>query len=110
MFTLNRWQSGTAALMALSVTVGTVAPFVTAAPSFAQTTFSDVSSNYWAANFIQQLSQRGVIAGFPDGTFRPEEAVTRAQFAAMVNKAFQKAQQRSPINFSDVPSNYWASK
>lgn len=109
MFTLNRLQSGTAALMALSVTVATVAPFITASPSFAQTTFSDVSSNYWAAQFIQQLSQRGVIAGFPDGTFRPEDAVTRAQFAAMVNKAFQKAQQRQAINFVDVPSNYWAS-
>ncbi|MDF5706612.1 MAG: S-layer homology domain-containing protein [Nostoc sp. S4] len=108
MFTLKRWQSRTAALMALSVTVGTVAPLMTAAPSLAQTTFSDVSSNYWAADFIQQLSQRGVIAGFPDGSFRPEEAVTRAQFAAMVNKAFQKSQQRSPINFADVPSNYWA--
>ncbi len=109
MFSLNRLQSGTAALMALSVTVGTVAPFITASPSFAQTTFSDVSSNYWAAQFIQQLSGRGVIAGFPDGTFRPEEPVTRAQFAAMVNKAFQKAQQRQAINFTDVPSNYWAS-
>ncbi|OUL17756.1 S-layer homology domain-containing protein [Nostoc sp. 106C] len=108
MFALNRWQSGTAALMALSVTAGTVAPFMIAAPSFAQTTFSDVSSNYWAAQFIQQLSQRGVIAGFPDGSFRPEEAVTRAQFAAMVNKAFQKSPQRQAINFTDVPSNYWA--
>ncbi|MCC5652364.1 S-layer homology domain-containing protein [Nostoc sp. XA013] len=109
MFTLNSLQSGTAALMALSVTVGTVAPFITASPSFAQTSFSDVSSNYWAAQFIQQLSQRGVIAGFPDGSFRPEEPVTRAQFAAMVNKAFQKAPQRQAINFADVPSNYWAS-
>ena len=109
MFTLNCWQSRTAALMALSVTVGTVAPFITASPSLAQTTFSDVSSNYWAAQFIQQLSQRGVIAGFPNGSFRPEEPVTRAQFAAMVNKAFQKAQQRQPISFADVPSNYWAS-
>jgi hypothetical protein len=71
--------------------------------------FSDVSSNYWAAQFIQQLSQRGVIAGFPDSSFRPEEPVTRAQFAAMVNKAFKKAQQRQAIKFSDVPSNYWAS-
>ena len=109
MFNLNRWQSRTAALMALSVTVVTVAPFITASPSLAQTTFSDVSSNYWAAQFIQQLSQRGVIAGFPDGSFRPEEPVTRAQFAAMVNKAFQKAQERQTINFTDVPSNYWAS-
>ncbi len=109
MFSLNRLQSGTAALMALSVTVGTVAPFITTSPSFAQTTFSDVSSNYWAAQFIQQLSGRGVIAGFPDGSFRPEEPVTRAQFAAMVNKAFQKAPQRQAINFADVPGNYWAS-
>ncbi|MBD2353282.1 S-layer homology domain-containing protein [Tolypothrix sp. FACHB-123] len=108
MFALNRWQSGTAALMALSITTGTVAPLFTATPSFAQTTFTDVSSNYWASQFIQQLSQRGVIAGFPDGSFRPEEPVTRAQFAAMVNKAFQKAPQRQAINFTDVPSNYWA--
>lgn len=109
MFNLNRWQSSTAALMALSVTAGTVAPFLVASPSLAQTTFSDVSSNYWAAQFIQQLSQRGVIAGFPDGSFRPEEPVTRAQFAAMVNKAFQKTPQRQAIGFVDVPSNYWAS-
>ncbi|AUT03950.1 S-layer protein [Nostoc sp. CENA543] len=108
MFRLNRWQSGTAALMALSVTAGTVAPFVVAAPSFAQTTFSDVSSNYWASPFIRELSQRGVIAGFPDGSFRPEEPVTRAQFAAMVNKAFQKAPERQPIRFVDVSTNYWA--
>ncbi|MBW4559980.1 MAG: S-layer homology domain-containing protein [Mojavia pulchra JT2-VF2] len=109
MFALNHWQSGTAALMALSITAGAVAPFIAVTPSLAQTTFSDVSSNYWAAQFIQQLSQRGVIAGFPDGSFRPEEPVTRAQFAAMVNKAFQKAPQRQAINFIDVPSNYWAS-
>ncbi|BAZ53490.1 S-layer domain-containing protein [Nostoc sp. NIES-4103] len=109
MFTnLNRWQSATSAFMALSITAGTVAPFIAATPSLAQTTFYDVSSNYWAAQFIRELSQRGVIAGFPDGSFRPEEPVTRAQFAAMVNKAFQKAQQRQGIRFADVPSNYWA--
>ncbi|MGM3308515.1 S-layer homology domain-containing protein [Anabaena sp. WFMT] len=108
MLNLNRLQSQTALLMALSVTVGTVAPLITATPSLAQTSFSDVSSNYWASQFIQQLSQRGVIAGFPDGTFRPEEPVTRAQFAAMINKAFNKSAQRQAINFNDVPSNYWA--
>jgi hypothetical protein len=107
MFTLNRLQSKTALLMALSVSAGSIAPLMTSAPSLAQTSFSDVSSGYWAAQFIQQLSQRGVIAGFPDGTFRPEEPVTRAQFAAMINKAFSKSAQRQPINFNDVPSNYW---
>jgi hypothetical protein len=108
MFTQFRWQSGCAAFMALSITAGAIAPLVTAAPSLAQTSFSDVSSNYWAGQFIQELAQRGVIAGFPDGSFRPEEPVTRAQFAAMLNKAFQKSSERQAVNFVDVSRNYWA--
>jgi hypothetical protein len=70
--------------------------------------FNDVSPNYWAANFINPLVQKGVIAGFPDGTFKPDAPVTRAQFAAMVQKALPKNQIRSAINFNDVPSNHWA--
>jgi hypothetical protein len=108
MFNQLRWQSGCAAFMALGITTGAIAPLVTAAPSFAQTSFSDVSSNYWAGQFIQELAQRGVIAGFPDGSFRPEEPVTRAQFAAMLNKVFQKPTERQVVNFVDVASNYWA--
>jgi hypothetical protein len=106
----KRWQSGLAAFMVMGITAGTVAPMVAPAPSFAQTatSFSDVQSNYWAAQFIQSLAQRGVIAGFPDGSFRPDEQVTRAQFAAMLNKAFQKNQVRQGISFVDVRSNFWA--
>ncbi|NJR19648.1 MAG: S-layer homology domain-containing protein [Calothrix sp. CSU_2_0] len=106
----KRWQSGLAAFMAMGITAGTVAPIVAPAPSFAQTatSFSDVQSNYWAAQFIQSLAQRGVIAGFPDGSFRPDEQVTRAQFAAMLNKAFQKNQVRQATSFVDIRSNFWA--
>ncbi|MEB3182041.1 MAG: S-layer homology domain-containing protein [Nostocaceae cyanobacterium] len=108
MSTFYRWQSGTAAFLALGITGGTLAPLLTPGPSFAQTRFSDVSSNYWAAEFIQELSRRDIIAGFPDGTFRPDEAVTRAQFAAMIRKAFQKPKKRDAIRFVDVPATYWA--
>jgi hypothetical protein len=106
----KRYTSGLAAFMVMGMSAGTLAPMLTPAPSFAQsaTSFSDVQSNYWAAPFIQSLSQRGVIAGFTDGSFRPEQAVTRAQFAAMLNKAFQKNQIRQGTNFNDVRSNYWA--
>ncbi|MBD2770771.1 S-layer homology domain-containing protein [Iningainema tapete] len=111
MFNHQRWHSGCAALLVLGMTAGTVAPLVTSTPSFAQNfaqaSFSDVQSNYWASQFIQALAQRDVIAGFPDGTFRPEEPVTRAQFAAMLRKAFQKAPQRQATRFVDVPSNFW---
>lgn len=109
MSNFNLWQSRTAALMALTITTGAIAPLVGSAPSFAQTaSFSDVPSNYWARDFITQLSQRNIIAGFPDGTFKPEQSVTRAQFAAMVSKAFQAAQKRNATQFSDVTANYWA--
>lgn len=108
MSNFSRWRSQTAAFMALSVTAGAVAPLFATAPTFAQTTFSDVSSNYWARGFIQELAQRDIIAGFPDGSFRPEQPVTRAQFAAMLRKAFEKAEQRASIRFTDVPQDYWA--
>ena len=108
MSNLNNWKSKCAAFMAVGITAGTVAPLVAPAPTLAQTSFYDVSSNYWAAPFIQELAQRGVIAGFPDGSFRPDAPVTRSQYAAMIRKAFNKAQERRPINFVDVSSSYWA--
>jgi S-layer homology domain len=106
----NRFSKGFAAFMAFGISAGTVAPMIVSAPSFAQTanSFTDVQSNYWASQFIQELGQRGVIAGFPDGSFRPEAPVTRAQFAAMLNKAFQKNPTRTATRFVDVRSNYWA--
>ena len=72
---------------------------------------SDVSSDYWARPFIQALADNNVIAGFPDGTFRPNQAVTRAEFAALIQKAFgnqNRVRQLNPGGFSDVPANYWA--
>ncbi len=108
MSNLNRWKSKFATFMALGITAGTVAPLVAPAPSFAQSSFYDVSSNYWAAPFIKELAQRGVIAGFPDGSFRPDAPVTRSQYAAMIRKAFNKRPERQGINFVDVSSNYWA--
>lgn len=104
----NAWKSGIALLVALGLVGGAIAPLVNPAPVLAQTTFPDVPSNYWAAGFIQALAQRGIIVGFAeDGTFRPEEPVTRAQFAAMINKAFQRQSIRPAVQFTDVPSNYW---
>ncbi len=70
------------------------------------TTFPDIQGN-WAQSFIEALAARGVIRGFPDGTFRPDDPVTRAQFAAMIRQAFQKAPKRSGTQFVDVPVNYW---
>lgn len=104
------FQANTAVAMTLAISAATIAPaIVTSAPAHAQTTFSDVASNYWASNFIQALSARGVIKGFPDGRFRPNEVVTRAQFASMVSGAFNTPNVRSSADFQDVSSSYWGS-
>ena len=113
MSNLKRLKSGTALLLMLGMSAGSMAPLVetivSPAPAVAQAiNFSDVSSSYWAASFIQELAQRDVIAGFPDGTFRPNDPVTRAQFAAMVRKAFNKNKIRNAVNFVDLSSTYWA--
>ena len=106
----NPLQAKTAGIMAIALSAGSIAPVFMSAPVFAQNaTFNDVSSNYWASSFINELSRRDIIAGFPDGSFRPDQNVTRAQFAAIVRKAFEKSPERSAINFTDVPANYWAS-
>lgn len=72
-------------------------------------TFPDIQGN-WARSFIEALAARDIIVGFPDGTFRPDEPVTRAQFAAMLRKAFPKDPIRPESQFVDVPPNYWGYK
>ncbi len=72
------------------------------------TAFIDVAPNYWAKSYIEALASKGVIAGFPDGSFKPNEPVTRAQFAAIINKAFAPQAQQQATNFRDVSRNFWA--
>jgi len=100
-------KSGSAALLALGMTASTLAPLVISAPASAQTNFSDVRS-HWAGEFITKLAAENVIAGFPDGTFKPDQPVTRAQFAAIIRQAFNESQVRQIRGFADVPANYWA--
>lgn len=101
-------KSGLALTLALGSIAGAAAPLVMTAPASAQATFSDVASDNWASPFIQELASRNIIAGFPDGTYRPNDPVTRAQFAAILLKAFPNAPRvNTPINFADVPGNYW---
>jgi hypothetical protein len=101
-------RSTTALLVAVSFIGSSAIPFISIASALAQTTFNDVPTNYWAQTFIQELASRDIIKGFPDGGFRPNDPVTRAQFAAMLNKAMTKAPTRNGVTFVDVDPNYWA--
>lgn len=92
----------------LSLPVATLSLLLGQISAQAQTTFSDVPSDYWAAQFIQALGDRGVIRGFADGSFRPNDPITRAQFAVLVDQAFEQPTVRGAVGFRDVPSSYWA--
>lgn len=70
--------------------------------------FKDVPANYWAKSYIEALASQNIIAGFPDRSFKPNEPVTRAQFATIVTKALTPPSKRASIQFKDVASNFWA--
>ena len=70
---------------------------------------SDVGGN-WAEPFIKALVAKDIIKGYPDGTFKPDQPVTRAEFAALLNKAFELKDVRAARKFKDVPKKYWAAE
>ena len=70
--------------------------------------FPDIT-NHWARPFIEALARRGILNGYPDGKFRPDNSVTRAEFAAIITTTFSKIpKKREYVPFVDVPDNYWA--
>jgi S-layer homology domain len=70
---------------------------------------TDVAGN-WAEPFIRILVEKGIISSYPDGNFRPDKPVSRAEFAALLNKAFDLQQVREGAKFKDVPTKYWAAE
>ncbi|MCC5627259.1 DUF1565 domain-containing protein [Nostoc sphaeroides CHAB 2801] len=67
-------------------------------------------TNHWAGGFIRELVKLGIVNGFPDRTFKPDATMTRAQYAALLVKAFNPSPNRPVIKFKDVPADFWASK
>ena len=51
--------------------------------------FKDVPDTHWAAKAIDELSDKGIIKGYEDGTFKPEQSVTRAEVAVMISRAME---------------------
>lgn len=107
MATLRQWQQKTAFLLSVGLTSTTAIPFLSA-PAAAQANLSDIQG-HWAQSCIQSLAQRGVINGYPDGSFRPNAPVSRAEYATLVGNAFPSAPRiQSARSFRDIRSNYWA--
>ncbi len=72
--------------------------------------YPDVDSTHWAAKQIEELTEKGVIVGYPDGTFKPDENVSRAEFASMAIKALgqEHTTVAQPVAFTDIDTSFWA--
>ena len=68
--------------------------------------YSDVAADAWCAEAVRVMSALGIVTGYSDGTFRPNEPITRAQFAVI---AMRFTDVTAPVGqgFSDVPSTAW---
>ena len=84
---------------ALSLSLAVSATALAAIPS-------DIGG-HWAQGTIIQWTTNGYISGYPDGTFKPDNSITRAEFVVMVNKAMGY-NKRGNAYFSDVSAAHWA--
>ena len=78
--------------------------------------FSDVPSSHWAAKYINFAATRGWVNGYADGTFRPNNSITRAEVAAVTCRLLERNADQSYIRshlselraFTDVNESHWA--
>ena len=79
--------------------------FCLSMPSIAAS-FTDINEKHWAYTAISELVSKGTISGYTDGSFRPDNTVTRAEFVKMVGEGTKKR----TSDYSDVPQGHWAYK
>jgi len=71
--------------------------------------FPDVGNSHWAKDFINAAALHGIIRGYPDGSFRPNEPVTRAEMTVMAAIAYDMTAPSGKGNyFTDLTENHWA--
>lgn len=94
---------------ALTITLGGMLVFSQSGQAAVH--FSDVPASSWAGQFIDYLTGRSIITGYPDQSFRPNQPVTRAEFAVMLAKSQGiSAASTGSTSFVDVPATHWAAQ
>jgi hypothetical protein len=67
----------------------------------------DVPDSLVAAPYIDELVEQDLISGYLNDEFKPQRPITRAEFAALVNRAFVQQPASEPLAFEDVPGDFW---
>lgn len=68
--------------------------------------FTDLGADHWAARSLQRWSEIGVMSGYGDGTIRPNQQITRAEFAVIINRLFHYKKEASALP-ADAAGNRW---
>ena len=69
--------------------------------------FSDVDGDDWFNTAVSTMSAMGIVDGYEDGTFRPDQPITRAEFVTIATRFFDYAAQYEPGTFTDVEGDEW---
>lgn len=96
----------------------TRAQFATMAARFSEvvynggSTFTDVPENHWAARYIALAQHLGYVDGYPDGTFRPDQHITRAEAMTLINRVLERAVEENHmlsnmVHWPDNPVSAW---
>jgi hypothetical protein len=88
-----------------TITVNARKVTAVAPPQAEQAGLKDVSG-HWAAASIDEMIEKGIVSGYPDGTFKPEQPITRAEFTVMLVKAFNLPAEGNKV-FDDT-AGHWA--
>ena len=90
--------------MAMILFAGTMT--ISSAPTVTALAATD-TNGHWAESTINKWTASGYISGYPDGTFKPNNAISRAEFVTLANKAFSYNVPTS-ISFKDLEPSHWA--
>lgn len=92
-------------VLAVAVVISSLAVIPVSATDNTDIKFDD-TNGHWAESYIKEFIKNGYIDGYEDGTFKPDNNITRAEFIKMINKAFGFSD-KGDENFVDVNENDW---
>lgn len=69
--------------------------------------FSDIKKDSWSYNSVSAIAAAGLISGYEDNTFKPQNAITRAEFAAILSRLYEDVDVTYAMDFSDI-TGHWA--
>lgn len=84
---------------------------ITGAAAPINSMYNDIPDNYWANPEINKLTRENVAFGYPNGNFRPNASISRAEFASLIVRGMNledSIDDTPKYTFKDVPRNHWA--